>query len=408
MHRQSFDISHLQRSVFICGRNQPFFVAKTRAYYEIWLDEEKLAEKEEPLDPLYKDLYLPRKFKIAIAIPPYNDVDILTNDIGLIAIIENDVLQGFNVSIGGGLGTTHGNPDTYPRIGSVIGFVPKKDILKVVYEIVTVQRDFGNREDRKLSRLKYTVDRLGLDFYKAEVEKRTGIGFEKARDFKFTTRTDEFGWSQDKAGNWHYTVFVENGRVLDENGYLLKTALLEVSKTRRAVFRFTCNQNVILSDIFPKDKDTIESILVKYGVHKKTTEASPIRKNSIACVALSTCSLALAEGQRYLPILVDKIEGLLSKHNLQSEPISIRMTGCPNGCARPYISEIGLVGTAYGKYNLHLGADWEGMRLNKKYKENLDETAILGELDNLFGRFSKDRNGKESFGDFTNRIGILN
>ncbi|BDA78203.1 sulfite reductase [NADPH] hemoprotein beta-component [Leptospira kobayashii] len=401
--------SPIYKEVFsYAGEISRSLLPKTRAYYEIWLDEEKLAEKEEPLDPLYKDLYLPRKFKIAIAIPPYNDVDILTNDIGLIAIIENDVLQGFNVSIGGGLGTTHGNPDTYPRIGSVIGFVPKKDILKVVYEIVTVQRDFGNREDRKLSRLKYTVDRLGLDFYKAEVEKRTGIGFEKARDFKFTTRTDEFGWSQDKAGNWHYTVFVENGRVLDENGYLLKTALLEVSKTRRAVFRFTCNQNVILSDIFPKDKDTIESILVKYGVHKKTTEASPIRKNSIACVALSTCSLALAEGQRYLPILVDKIEGLLSKHNLQSEPISIRMTGCPNGCARPYISEIGLVGTAYGKYNLHLGADWEGMRLNKKYKENLDETAILGELDNLFGRFSKDRNGKESFGDFTNRIGILN
>ncbi|TGN11658.1 NADPH-dependent assimilatory sulfite reductase hemoprotein subunit [Leptospira ilyithenensis] len=401
--------SPIYKEIFsYAGEISRSLLPKTRAYYEIWLDEEKLAEKEEPLDPLYKELYLPRKFKIAIAIPPYNDVDILTNDIGLIAIIENDVLQGFNVSIGGGLGTTHGNPDTYPRIGSVIGYIPKKDILKVVYEIVTVQRDFGNREDRKLSRLKYTVDRLGLDFYKAEVEKRTGIGFEKAREFKFTTRTDEFGWSQDKAGNWHYTVFVENGRVLDENGYLLKTALLEVSKTRRAVFRFTCNQNVILSDIFPKDKDTIESILVKYGVHKKTTEASPIRKNSIACVALSTCSLALAEGQRYLPILVDKIEDLLSKHDLKSEPISIRMTGCPNGCARPYISEIGLVGTAYGRYNLHLGADWEGMRLNKKYKENLDETAILGELDNLFGRFSKDRNGKESFGDFTNRIGILN
>ncbi|WP_411823173.1 NADPH-dependent assimilatory sulfite reductase hemoprotein subunit [Leptospira sp. 'Mane'] len=401
--------SPIYKEVFsYAGEISRSLLPKTRAYYEIWLDEEKLAEKEEPLDPLYKELYLPRKFKIAIAIPPYNDVDLFTNDVGLIAIIENDVLQGFNVSIGGGLGTTHGNPDTYPRIGSVIGYIPKKDILKTIYEIVTVQRDFGNREDRKLSRLKYTVDRLGLDFYKAEVEKRTGISFEKAREFQFTTRTDEFGWSQDKAGNWHYAVFVENGRVLDENGYLLKTALLEVSKTRRAVFRFTCNQNVILSDIFPKDKDTIESILVKYGVHKKTTEASPIRKNSIACVALSTCSLALAEGQRYLPVLVDKIEDLLSKHNLKSEPITIRMTGCPNGCARPYISEIGLVGTAYGKYNLHLGADWEGMRLNKKYKENLDESAILGELDNLFGKFSKDRNGKESFGDFTNRIGILN
>ncbi|TGN20545.1 NADPH-dependent assimilatory sulfite reductase hemoprotein subunit [Leptospira idonii] len=400
--------SPIHKEVFsYAGEISRSLLPKTRAYYEIWLDEEQVLEKEEPQDPLYKDVYLPRKFKIAIAIPPYNDVDVFTNDIGLIAIIEEGELKGFNVSIGGGLGTTHGNPDTYPRVGTVMGFVSKKDVLKVVYEIVTVQRDFGNREDRKLSRLKYTVDRVGMDFYKKEVEKRTGITFSPAKEYKFTTRTDEFGWSQDKAGNWHYTVFVENGRVLDENGYLLKTALLEVSKTRRATFRFTCNQNLILSDIFTKDKDLIESILVKYGVQRKTSEASPIRKNSMACVALNTCSLALAEGQRYLPTLIDKIEVLLDKHSLKSEPITIRMTGCPNGCARPYISEIGLVGTALGKYNLHLGADWEGGRLNKKYKEDLDEAAILGELDGLFSQFAKDRKQNESFGDFTNRIGIL-
>jgi sulfite reductase (NADPH) hemoprotein beta-component len=401
--------SPLHKEVFTyAGEISRSLLPKTRAYYEIWLDETQLLEKEEPKDPLYKDVYLPRKFKIAIAIPPYNDVDIFTNDIGLIAIIEDNELKGFNVSIGGGLGTTHGNKDTYPRIGSVIGYIPKKDILKVVYEIVTVQRDYGNREDRKLSRLKYTVDRIGLDFYQREVEKRSGISFLPAREFKLSTRTDDFGWVSDKAGNWHYTVFVENGRVLDENDYLLKTALLEVALTRRAVFRFTCNQNVILSDILPKDKDLIHAILEKYGVTKKTQEASPLRKNSMACVALSTCSLALAEGQRYLPSLVDKIEGILMKYSLKNEPITIRMTGCPNGCARPYISEIGLVGTAYGKYNLHLGADWEGMRLNKKYKENLDEEQILNELDVLLKRFSKERNGKESFGDFTNRIGILN
>ncbi|MDF3821131.1 NADPH-dependent assimilatory sulfite reductase hemoprotein subunit [Leptospira sp. 96542] len=401
--------SPLHKEVFgYAGEISRSLLPKTRAYYEIWLDESQIAEKEEPEDPLYKDVYLPRKFKIGIAIPPYNDVDIFTNDIGLIAIIENGTLTGFNVAVGGGLGTTHGNSDTYPRVGTVFGFIPKKDILKVVYEIVTVQRDFGNREDRKLSRLKYTIDRLGIEFYKREVEKRTGISFSQAKEFKFTTRTDEFGWSQDAAGNWHYTVFVENGRVCDEDGYNLKTALLEVSKTRRATFRFTCNQNVILSDIFPKDKDLIESILVKYGVHRKSIESSNIRKNSIACVALNTCSLALAEGQRYLPALISKIEPILDKHGLDNLPVTIRMTGCPNGCARPYIAEIGLVGTAYGKYNLHLGADFEGYRLNQKYKEDLDETSILSELDGLFGRYAKERTNEESFGDFTKRIGILN
>jgi len=400
--------SPLHKEVFsYAGEISRNLLPKTRAYYEIWLDEKQLAEKEEPVDPLYKDIYLPRKFKIAIGIPPHNDVDVFTNDIGLIAIIENDELKGFNVAIGGGLGTTHGNTETYPRLATVIGYVPKKDILKVVYEIVTVQRDYGNREDRKLSRLKYTLDRVGVDFYKKEVEKRSEITFLPPKDFKFNTRTDEFGWMQDKAGNWHYTLFVENGRVLDEADYLLKTALLEVSKTRRAMFRFTCNQNLILSDILPKDKTLIESILDKYGITKKTLEASPIRKNSMACVALSTCPLALAEAQRYLPTLVDKIEGILMKYSLKNEPITIRMTGCPNGCARPYIAEIGLVGTAYGKYNLHLGADWEGTRLNQKFKDNLTEEQILNELDLLLGKFSKERNAKESFGDFIYKSGIL-
>ena len=402
-------VSPLHKEVFLyAGEISRHLLPKTRAYYEIWLDEKQLVEKEEPKDPLYKDVYLPRKFKIAIAIPPHNDVDIFTNDLGLIAIIEAGELKGFNVSVGGGLGTTHGNPDTYPRLGSVLGYVSKKDILKFVYEIVTVQRDFGNREERKLSRLKYTIDRMGLENYKKEVENRTGINFLPTKDFKFETRTDEFGWKQDHAGNWHYTVFVENGRVLDEDGYLLKTALLEVSKTRRAVFRFTCNQNLILSDILPRDKELIHEILEKYAVTKKTSETSPLRKNSMACVALSTCSLALAEGQRYLPSLVDKIEGILIKYGLKNEPITIRMTGCPNGCARPYISEIGLVGTSYGKYNLHLGADWEGTRLNSKFKESLDEEQILNELDVLLGKFSKDRKNKETFGDFIYRSGILN
>ncbi len=381
---------------------------KTNAYYEIWLDEEKIAERNEE-DPLYENRYLPRKFKIAIAIPPYNDVDVFTNDIGLIAIIEKDKLVGFNVTAGGGMGTTHGNAATYPRLATVLGFVEKEKVLSVVYEIATVQRDFGNREDRKLSRLKYTIDRMGVDAFKKELETRIGFSLLPARDYAFTTRADDFGWHVDAEGNWHYTVFVENGRLLDdENNVLFKTAFLEIAKTNKANFRFTCNQNLVVSDVAYVDKDFIESILWKYNIVQHTNNASKVRKNAVACVSFNTCPLALAEGQRYLPTLITKLETLLAKHQLENEGPIVRMTGCPNGCARPYIAEIGFVGTAYGRYNVMLGADVRGERLNKLYKENLDETEILNELDMLFAQYAKQRKGhEESFGDFVVRAGIV-
>lgn len=381
---------------------------KTNAYYEIWLDEEKIAERNEE-DSLYENRYLPRKFKIAIAIPPYNDVDVFTNDIGLIAIIEKDKLVGFNVAAGGGMGTTHGNAATYPRSATVLGFVEKEKVLSVVYEIAVVQRDFGNREDRKLSRLKYTIDRMGVEAFKKELEIRIGFSLNPARDYAFTTRVDDFGWHVDPEGKRHYTVFVENGLVQDdENNMLFKTAFLEIAKTGKANFRFTCNQNVVISDIAFLDKDLIESILCKYNIIRHTDNASQIRKNSTACVAFNTCPLALAEGQRYLPKLITKLETLLAKHQLENEGPIVRMTGCPNGCARPYIAEIGFVGTAYGRYNVMLGADVRGERLNKLYKENLDETEILNELDTLFAQYSKQRKGREeSFGDFAVRTGIV-
>jgi len=379
---------------------------KTRAYYEIWLDEEKLAEVNEE-DPLYENRYLPRKFKIAIAIPPFNDVDVFTNDVGLIAIIENDKLVGFNIAAGGGMGATHGNAETYPRLGTVLGFVKTEDMLKVVYEIATVQRDNGNRSDRKLSRLKYTIERMGVDVFKAEVEKRSGVTFEPARKVVFKYRHDEYGWHKNHEGLWYYTAFIENGRVLDDEQVQMKQAFLEIAQLEKANFRFTCNQNLIISDIKEEDKKIVESILSKYGVIAVTDKASPIRKNSVACVAFNTCPLALAEAQRYLPSLITKIETLLDKHQLQQEGIGIRMTGCPNGCARPYISEIGFVGTNYGRYNMHLGADVIGTRLNKIYKENLDEGEILTELDGLFDRFNKNRKKKEPFGDFVVREGIV-
>jgi sulfite reductase (NADPH) hemoprotein beta-component len=376
---------------------------KTRAYYEIWLDQEKIHERVEE-DPLYKDNYLPRKFKIAIAIPPNNDVDVFANDIGLIAIIEKDKLKGFNLVVGGGLSATHGNKDTYPRLGTVIGFVEAGDVtLKTVYEVLTIQRDFGNRSDRKLARLKYTLDKFGVDWFKEELQKRAGILLQPAKPFQFSSRKDYYGWQKNHLGFWYYTLFVENGRVTDEGDGKIKTAMLKIAQTWKANFRFTCNQNLILSDIKESDKKEIENILAEQGVIQHMKNSSEVRRNSMACVALSTCPLALAEGQRYLPSLISKIEPLLTKHELQSEDIIIRMTGCPNGCARPYLAEIGFVGTAYGKYNFHLGGDRQGLRLNKLYKESLDEAGILGELDQLFSHYKSGRQKEETFGDFAVR-----
>lgn len=380
---------------------------KTRAYYEIWLDDEKVHEHDET-DPLYQDRYLPRKFKIAIAIPPDNEVDVFANDIGLIAIIENNQLKGFNIAIGGGLSATHGNPNTYPRLATVIGFVDTEvKTLKAVYEIVTVQRDFGNRADRKLARLKYTLDKMGIPAFKAEVEKRCGFVLEEAMPFSFTKRADVYGWKQDFNGQWHFTLFVEHGRVTDDIESLsspqsvkLKSGLLAIAETGICTFRFTANQHIIISDVSPTNKAAIEALIAQYNFHEHNEKASPARKNSMACVAFNTCPLALAEAQRYLPTLITKIEPLLEKYNLQDDGVSIRMTGCPNGCGRSTLAEIGFIGTAYGRYNLHLGGNHLGERLNRKYKENLNEEEILKELDVVLEKYIKERKRGERFGDF--------
>jgi sulfite reductase (NADPH) hemoprotein beta-component len=380
---------------------------KTRSYYEIWLDEEQIADKKED-DPLYQDRYLPRKFKVGIAIPPNNDVDVLTNDVGLIAIIENNQLKGFNIAAGGGLSSTHGNPATYARLATVLGFVDTEEkVLKAVYEIMTIQRDHGNRSDRKLARLKYTIDKLGVDPFKEELEKRCGFKLEPVKPYTFTTRKDHYGWKQNHEGNWYYTVFVENGRILDDEKLPLKTALLEIAKTGKLNFRFTGNQNVILADVKEADKNEIDALLQQFNISAHTAATGALRKNAMACVAFNTCPLALAEAQRYLPSLVDKIEPLLKKHSIEQEEIILRMTGCPNGCGRSPAAEIGFVGTAYGQYNLHIGGDRIGERLNRKYKDSLDEPQILEELDQLFAVYSAKRNAGETFGDFVIREKIV-
>ncbi|NML69795.1 NADPH-dependent assimilatory sulfite reductase hemoprotein subunit [Chryseobacterium sp. RP-3-3] len=397
--------SPLHQEIYeLAGKISEMCLPKTKSYYDLWIDDELAIDRKTEEDPLYQDRYLPRKLKIGIAIPPNNDVDVFINDIALIAIIENDKIVGYNIAVGGGLGATHGNDATYARLASLLGFVDTEEkVLKAVYEIITVQRDFGNRSDRKLSRLKYTIDKLGIEGYRSEVEKRCGFTFEPAREFKFEQRKDRYGWVQNHEGKWFYTVFVEHGRILDIDGYPLKSGLLKIAETGNVNFRFTCNQNLILSDILEKDKAEIENLLKEHGISTYTDEVSALRKNSVACVALNTCSLALAEGQRYLPVLVTKIEPVLEKYGLQNEDITIRMTGCPNGCGRSPNAEIGLVGTAYGKYNLHIGGDRLGMRLNTKFKENIGEEEILETLDELFGIYSEGRHSEETFGDFSYR-----
>ena len=381
---------------------------KTQSYYEIWLGDEELLNRESEIDPLYQDRYLPRKFKIGIAIPPHNDVDVFTNDIGLTAIVEDEKLLGFNIAIGGGLSFTHGNDLTYPRLATNICFTDTEEkTLKAIYEIITIQRDFGNRSDRKQARLKYTVDRLGLDFYKAELSKRTGFQLDAPKNVQFTQRKDDFGWSKSNDGRWHYTAFIECGRITDENGINSKQAFLEIANLEVANFRFTCNQNVVLADIAEKDKEKIEEILLKYNVVSSTDKSSSIRLSSLACVAFNTCPLALAEAQRYIPTLITKLEPILDKYNLLKDDIVLRMTGCPNGCGRSTASEIGLIGTAYGLYNLHIGGDRNGLRLNRKFKENLDEENILRTLDELFFKYSKEKIDSETFGDFCIRANLV-
>lgn len=371
---------------------------KTQAYYEVFIDGEKIYERSAEADPLYENRYLPRKFKIAIAIPPSNDVDLFTNDLGLIAIIENNELKGFNIVVGGGLGTTHGNASTYPRLGDVLGFTDTEEkTLKTVYEVLTVQRDFGNRVERKLSRLKYTVDKMTVEGFKVELERRIGFQLEPARPYLFTERNDRYGWEQSDDKQWYYTLFVEHGVVKSEQ----KAFLFELAQLNVSNFIFTGNQNLILGDISETNKFQVEALLTKYEIEKSV---SNLRKSSMACVALPTCPLALAEAQRYLPDLVTKIEPLLAKYDLGHEAISIRMTGCPNGCGRPYVAELGFIGTGPGQYNFMLGGDRYGIRLNTLYKEKQTEDQILAEIDYLLNRYVKESMVGETFGDFADRV----
>ncbi len=378
---------------------------KTRAYHEIWLDGEKVAATEE-VEPVYGNTYLPRKFKAAIAVPPVNDVDIFAQDLGFIAIVERGELQGFNVTVGGGLGTTHGEAATYPRLADVVGFLRPEQLLAVAEAVVTTQRDFGDRTNRKHARLKYTIDERGLDWFVAEVTRRQGFAFEPARPFEFTSSGDRFGWIEGYDGRWHLTLRIESGRVADAGGAKQLTGLREIANVHRGDFRLTPNQNLVIANVEPSERRFIDALVVRHGLdaHVRTT---PLRRDALACVALPTCSLAMAEAERYLPGFAGKVEARLAAHGLRDEPLTLRITGCPNGCARPYLAEIALIGKAPGRYNLYLGGDGRGQRLNVLYRENVDEAAILAELDVVFARFASERDGGERLGDFVWRAGVV-
>ncbi len=381
---------------------------RTTAYWELWLNGEQQATTE-PADeePIYGKTYLPRKFKIALAVPPYNDVDIFANDIGLIAIEENGRLLGFNVAVGGGLGMTFGLPETYPRLADLIGFVPAANVVALCEQVVTIQRDWGNRENRKFSRLKYTIDRVGLPVFRAELNQRLGHDLAPARPYRFESSTDAFGWSGPARGLSHLTLFVEGGRVHDLPGYGLKSALAEIAAFHTGDFRLTGNQNLILANIEPGHRRRIQTILETHGAWPATARQTALRQNSLACVALNTCSQAFAEAERYLPQLLDRLDLVIRAQGLAEAGILVRMTGCPNGCARPYLGEIGLVGKAPGRYNLYLGASYAGERLNKLYREMLDEAGILRELTPLLAAYAAQRQPAERFGDFVIRQGYV-
>jgi sulfite reductase (NADPH) hemoprotein beta-component len=381
---------------------------QTKAYHAIWIDGVQLklddAENKNFADPLYGKTYLPRKFKIAFVIPPVNDLDVFTNDIGLIAIVENDKLTGYNIAVGGGMGRTHGNEQTFPRLADVLGFFTPDKLVDVAKAVLTIHRDFGDRTDRKHARLKYVVAERGVDWTRAEIEKRAGFKLAPAKPYQFTTTSDLLGWRKAVDGSWFLGLFVETGRVKDVDGRKLKTALRQIADRYADIeFRLTANQNIILANVQAVNKLAITAILNVLGV-KTENQASVLHAAAMACPALPTCGLALAESERMLPGLIDRMEKLCAEAGLAGEEIIIRSTGCPNGCARPYLAEIAFVGKAPGRYQVWLGANATGTRLNRVWKDMIKEADIETEFRPVLARFAKERNPGERFGDWCDRV----
>ncbi|HYW04636.1 MAG TPA: assimilatory sulfite reductase (NADPH) hemoprotein subunit [Gammaproteobacteria bacterium] len=390
----------------LAKRVSDHLLPRTGAYHEIWLDRERAIDTREEEEPLYGRTYLPRKFKIGFALPPANDIDVYSQDLGFIGIEEHGALAGFDVCVGGGMGRTDNEPATYPRLADVIGFCRPDRVVQLAETVVTIQRDYGDRVDRKRARMKYTIDDRGLDWFRAELERRLGWSLEPARDYAFEHNGDRYGWVEGEDGRWHCTLFIENGRVRDREDCQLMTGLREIARVHEGEFRVTGNQNLIIAGVKRGQRRRIEKLMAGYGL-EDPAHHSAVRRSAMACVALPTCGLAMAESERYLPDLLTRIEGIMEQAGIPEQPIVIRMTGCPNGCARPYLAEIGFSGRAPGKYNMYLGGGFHGQRLNRPYLDNVGEETILETLGPMIHRYARERREGEPFGDFVIRAGYV-
>jgi len=378
---------------------------KTGAYRELWRGAPK-AEPRDDEEPLYGKAYLPRKFKVGFVVPPLNDIDVFGQDLGFIAIAKGNKIIGYNVAVGGGLGMTHGDPKTYPRLATTIAYCKAKDVVAVAEHVVGIQRDFGDRSDRMHARFKYTIDDRGVDWVKAELDRRLGFELAPPKPFKLTTTGDRLGWVRGEDGRMHLTLFVPSGRVVDTEEHRFRSGMNALAKVHDGDIRLTANQNAIIAGVAPEKAEEIDRIVAEHGLDFYGS-LKPLRRNAMSCVAFPTCGLAMAESERYLPDFLAKLEPVLEKHGLADEDILLRITGCPNGCARPYIAEIALVGKAPGRYNLFLGGGLTGERLNELYAQNLPEAEILATLDRLFADYVKGRKTGEPFGDFLRRTGVV-
>ncbi|HWK46515.1 MAG TPA: NADPH-dependent assimilatory sulfite reductase hemoprotein subunit [Stellaceae bacterium] len=383
---------------------------RTRGYHEIWIDDERVDEADaqairDEADPLYGETYLPRKFKIGLAVPEDNWVDVLTNDLGIIALFEGDHLIGYNLAVGGGLGMTHNKPATYPRLATPVAFVEPDQLLAAVKAVIGVQRDHGDRANRKHARLKYLVDERGLAWIKAAVERHLGHPVAPPRPMpKFAVR-DHMGWHEQGDGNWYYGLPIPSGRIIDNGEIELTTALRQVFQTIPCRPILTPTQDMLIADIAPADRARVIDLLKLHGVTPAEAQ-SPVERWALACPALPTCGLALTEAERARGEIIGPIEAALRRHGLGEERLAIRITGCPNGCARPYAGDIGIVGRMPGYYAIFLGGDFEGTRLNTKAFERVALTDISAVLEPIFGRFAAERLVGEGFGDFCHRIGV--
>lgn len=402
-------LSHAHAALYAdAARTSEHLLPNTRAYYEIWLDEERVAGSGGEQEPVYGETYLPRKFKIGFALPPVNDVDVYANDLGFIGVLDTaGELVGYDVTVGGGMGATHGDPETYPRLGNNIGWIPRDALLAVATAVVTTQRDLGNRTVRKRARFKYTIDDHGLDAVKAEIERRSGVTFGAPRSAAFDHNGDRYGWVEGEDGRWHLTLSLPSGRIADHPDAPHLTGLREIARIHRGEFRLTGNQNLVIAGVPAGERERIEALVRAHALDAGNRAPTALARAAMACVALPTCGLAMAEAERYLPEITDALQPMLEAHGLADAPILLRISGCPNGCSRPYLGEIALVGKAPGRYNLMLGADHRGQRLNTLYRENITQAQILAELEPLFARYAATRLEHEGFGDFLLRTGVV-